>query len=572
MPKIECSSRLLFDLLGVQPDMAELERLLPAAKAELDGIDEDGATISFELNDTNRPDLWSTVGLARQLRSWRDGHSTQYDFTSDASDEGYVIEVDPKLEHIRPIIAGFDAQGPQLSDALLRELIQSQEKLCWNYGRKRRAISMGIYRSDRIRWPVRYSAVDPATTAFVPLDMERSMNLREILREHPKGREYGAIVADMSLFPYLTDADGRVLSFPPIINSADIGAVQVGDQRLFIELTGDNIYSICTACAVVACDLCDLGFRITPVRVQYPYDTPLGRALVTPSYFQSGIELDLKYASRLLGRPINADHAESALRRMGVRVHQRGGTLRAAPPIYRNDFLHAVDVVEDIMIGAGIDTFKPRIPTDFTVGRLSDREHWSRRVKSVMVGLGFQEMIFSYLGSRHDLVERIYPEEQWEQAERELTRIANPLSQNYEYVRNSTLANLLKSESSSANAVFPHRIFEIGKQVRRKNEILRTLDCLGFLLAAASGSNFNEANSFIAALMYYLGREYELSESGDARYISGRAAEILYRGEKIGLFGELHPAILEKWTIQVPCIAGEIDLDMLVETGENDND
>ena len=145
-------------------------------------------------------------------------------------------------------------------------------------------------------------------------------------------------------------------------------------------------------------------------------------------------------------------------------------------------------------------------------------------------------------------------------------RIANPLSQNYEYVRNSNLAYLLAAESSSANAVFPHRIFEIGKLVRRDSDHvdgLRTLDGLGFVEAAPNGSDFNGINSLVAALMYYLGREYELIESGDERYISGRVAEIKYRDKKIGLFGELHPAILEKWAIQIPCTACEIDLDPL---------
>ena len=289
MPKIECDRTLFFDLLGGTPDMEELEQLLPVAKAELDGHTD--ATIRFELNDTNRPDLWSTVGLARQLRTWRDGDTKHYDFAppQDAGDPDnldYVIEVDPKLEYLRPIIAGFEVEGPALDDRMLRELIQSQEKLCWNYGRKRHAISMGIYRSDRIRWPVRYMAVDPATTAFVPLGMERRMNLLEILREHPTGREYGAIVADRPLFPYLIDANERVLSFPPIINSADIGAVQVGDRRLFIELTGDNIYSVLTACAVVACDLDRLWLYnpagACPLPLRYPAGAHIDYTILFP--------------------------------------------------------------------------------------------------------------------------------------------------------------------------------------------------------------------------------------------------------------------------------------------------
>ena len=84
--------------------------------------------------------------------------------------------------------------------------------------------------------------------------------MREIITEHPKGREYGHIVADLPLFPLLTDDNGEVLSFPPVINSASIGAVQEGDTSLFIELTGTDIDSLLHTASIVACDVSDMGY------------------------------------------------------------------------------------------------------------------------------------------------------------------------------------------------------------------------------------------------------------------------------------------------------------------------
>jgi phenylalanyl-tRNA synthetase beta chain len=34
-------------------------------------------------------------------------------------------------------------------------------------------------------------------------------------------------------------------------------------------------------------------------------------------------------------------------------------------------------------------------------------------------------------------------------------------------------------------------------------------------------------------------------------------------GKQVGIFGEIHPRVLESWGIQVPCAAGEIDMDAL---------
>ena len=69
MPKIDVADGLLERFLGRPIDDAELEPLLSCAKAVLDERDLDAGIRRIELNDTNRPDLWSTAGLARQLRA-----------------------------------------------------------------------------------------------------------------------------------------------------------------------------------------------------------------------------------------------------------------------------------------------------------------------------------------------------------------------------------------------------------------------------------------------------------------------------------------------------------------------
>jgi len=86
MPKIEVNERLFFALAEkTWTDKESFEQDLTVAKAELDEWDMTGPadgerTIKIELNDTNRPDLWSTAGLARQLRIYRTGkyHPTPF--------------------------------------------------------------------------------------------------------------------------------------------------------------------------------------------------------------------------------------------------------------------------------------------------------------------------------------------------------------------------------------------------------------------------------------------------------------------------------------------------------------
>jgi phenylalanyl-tRNA synthetase beta chain len=181
-------------------------------------------------------------------------------------------------------------------------------------------------------------------------------------------------------------------------------------------------------------------------------------------------------------------------------------------------------------------------------------------VKEIMVGLGYQEMIYNYLGSRKDFVEKMRGDG------KKTIRISNPMTENYEYLRDSVLTSLMSSESVSGHAVYPHKIFEIGKVAYlndKENYGTSTRQYLGFLHADRE-ANFNTLAGQLQTLFYYINREYQVEESRDPRFIPGRAANIIYKGQCIGVFGEVHPEVLENWGVTMPCIAAEIDIEALL--------
>ena len=572
MPKIEVNEKLFFNLLGTTLDYDELEARLTCGKAELDEkpdatLPEAERTIKIELNDTNRPDLWSTAGIARQLRQHAKltvrgakpvDYRSFFSTAEKACDSGNrVVTVDPGLKDIRPFMTAFVISGKPIDEPMLLDIIQTQEKLCWNYGRKRRSISMGIYRSANITWPVHYTAVDPDTTSFVPLACTEPMTCRQILTDHPKGKEYGWILQDMPKFPLLIDDKKEVLSMAPIINSATLGAVQVGDADLLVEMTGTDMPTLTLATSIVACDFADAGYTILPVRVEHPYDTGFGKTITTPYYFQEPTKASLATINRLLGSNLTADEAKYALERMGCSLSIDGDILTVRPPEYRNDFLHEVDVMEDVMMGMTVEYFTPTKPHDFTIGRLTPITLYSRKVKSLMVGMGYQEMIFNYLGSGKDYIEKMNIA--GTDAGNAVIEISNPMTENFQFVRPSILPSLLAAEAVSGNAVYPHKIFEAGKVAFRceeENTGTRTRQQLGFL-TASNNANFNDMASEVSTLLYYLDHEYTVVESQDPRFIAGRQASVLKSGKPVGIFGEIHPEVLENWDIGMPCSAAD---------------
>jgi phenylalanyl-tRNA synthetase beta chain len=174
--------------------------------------------------------------------------------------------------------------------------------------------------------------------------------------------------------------------------------------------------------------------------------------------------------------------------------------------------------------------------------------------------MGYQEMIFNYLGSKKEYIDNMNRDSAG------VIEISNPMSENYQFVRPSIISSLLGAEAGSGNAVYPHKIFEVGKTAfLTDTEVTgtKTIQSLGFLTAAGT-ANYNDAASEVATLLYFLGHEYAVRESSDTRFITGRQAELIIDGEPVGVFGEVHPRVLENWAITVPCIAGEINLEKLL--------
>jgi phenylalanyl-tRNA synthetase beta chain len=563
MPKIEVHENLFNSLLGTSYTDEQLEAVFPVAKAELDGHDVAEKLYKIELNDTNRPDLWSAAGVARQLVSYRDKTIANYDFFSTAEEEldseGRRLIVHESAALVRPFSIGFAATGKVVDEEILLNLIQSQEKLCNNFGRKRKTIAMGVYRSDMITYPVHFEGADPDKAHFVPLHLDEDLTLREICAKHPKGLEYGPIVADKPVFPFLYDDANEVLSFPPVINSARIGAVEVGDEHLFFEFSGTGLDDLLLAASIVACDCSDMGFTILPVRCEFPYDTDYGREITVPYYFQQPAACELGFLRKMLGDSLSGEQVVEALRHMGIFSLVDEEMVYITVPEYRNDFLHPVDIVEDVMIGHGLENFAPELPNDSTVGRITEEETFARKVKEIMVGLGFQEMMYNYLGSRREYIDNMHVDGS------DYIQIANPMSENYEYVRPSVIPSLLESESVSGHAVYPHQIFEVGKVAfldDTDNSGTTTRNYLGFL-GASSEMGFNQLNSQISTLFYFLNREYVMQEMADPRFIDGRCGKLVSKGAEVGIFGEVHPAVLESWGITMPTVVCEIDLDLL---------
>jgi len=520
------------------------------------------AELHIENVDTNRADTWSSEGIARALRGMMgiEVGLRKYSVSKRIATE---IFVDEELKEIRPFIACVVAQHPKLSDEIIRGLIQLQEKLDQSYGRKRKRSSIGFYDFDLITPPLRYGIEEPDKIRFVPLEGTEQLSLREILERHPKGLEYGHIVSHHPRLPILLDSTGKVLSFPPIINSNDLGKITEETRNILVEITGTSEDTVANALTILTTALADRGAEISPARVHYAYGK--ARTVLTPSLQDRRFTIATEEIRTMMGLDLSPKQITTLLKRARYNGIVSAERAAVTVPSYRIDVLHSVDIIEDIAIAYGLNNMKPKWPSDLTIGGMSPMEEFSDNIRELLIGLGFQE-ILTYMMTNGDTVFT-----RMNLGIDGIVEIANPKVLTMTSLRHWLLPSIMEFLSKNTHVEYPQKLFEVGDcavwDAAEPNKVkdVRKLACV----SVHSRANFTEIKSILEPLMLNVGFEFMLEPMSHSSFIPGRVGRVLVRDKEVGIIGELHPQVLENWNLEDPVAALELNLNKLFRIHEN---
>ncbi len=536
----------------------ELERLtgvdretilskLPMLGCDIERVEEDHLDVEFF---PNRPDLYSVEGVARALRGFL-GIETGYK-EYEVRQADWKIVVDESVRGVRPRICGCVVRGLKITDEVIRSLMEVQEDLHWTIGRNRRKMAIGVHDLSVLEFPLRYTTVD-SSFSFVPLDFEEEMSIAEILEKHPKGKAYSFILEGKDRYPIILDSNGEVVSFPPVIN-ANRTRLTERTTDVFIDVTGFD-RNVDRALNILATMLADRGGIVEGVEVIYP-----DHSEQTPDLSPGKMSVDREEVEALLGFSLSDGEIISALEKMRYGVNVKERYFEVLVPPYRADIMHPWDIIEDIAIGYGYDRIKPEYPKTATVGRAHEWNEVREIVKEVMVGLGYLEVITFTLTSertQYDMMRR-EREKPWEA----YVPVMHPLTEEHTIVRTALLPKLLEVVAVNVHHPLPQRIFEVGDVVVGMKNRLKLAAC-----STHSKANFAEIRSVVQAVMRELDVSWDAEESDDKAFIEGRRADIIVKGEKVGVFGEIHPEVLENFEIPNPVVGFELDLSIF-DTGE----
>ncbi len=548
MPVISMGYRDLEELVGYGTDVAEILDRIEQIGAVVERRDLDG----FDLEVfPDRPDLFSVEGIARAMRAFMgiEPGLKRYEVGPPTLE----LRVDPSVLPVRPVIACGVVRNIVFDDDSIASLMDFQEKLHLTVGRRRKKVSIGVHDMRDLVPPYTYLGADPSTTRFLPLQGDREMDMDEILREHPKGADYAWILEGKERYPLIIDAQGQVLSFPPIINGT-VTRVREDTHDLFLDVTGLDEGACRYSLRILATMLAERGGRIEAVKVVYP-----DREVVMPDLEPENRMVAVKDIVPWTGLTLTADEAARALQLMGYDAKPAGDgeRLDLKVPAYRMDILHDVDVAEDVAIGFGYERVTGVLPQVPTLSRDLSDEGVYRRVHTAFQGRGYTEVMSFMLSS---------PEEQYgrmrlpEPAE-DVTRITNPITEHYTTIRTHLVPDLLAFLSKNTHHDYPQSVYEIGHVVLGGENALRTA-----AVSAHAKAGFTAAKSLAEGVLRDMGHhpsEVGVVEADVASYIPGRCARLTLSGDAVGVFGELHPEVLEAFGIAQPTIALELDLEAL---------
>jgi phenylalanyl-tRNA synthetase beta chain len=273
------------------------------------------------------------------------------------------------------------------------------------------------------------------------------------------------------------------------------------------------------------------------------------------------MRFDGDLAVKMTGLTLTRSEMRRCLRRSRLDLDRRGAD--ALIPRYRVDILHPVDLAEEVAIGYGLDRIEPLYPASADPGGYDRLNVALDRISETMSRAGFIEAM------SYDLVDSSSLYELFSRSQENKVEVENPRTSEHHILRDAIVPSLMSVLSRNVNAVYPQRIFEVGKVYLGEEDEdggrrVREAHHLG-ALTAHSSSSFSEAKMYLEALVREHSGEGKLGSRAGVHwaFAEGRCAEVSLDGRAIGHLGEVKASVLAAFGLDVPVAGFEVDLSVL---------
>ncbi|EDV24203.1 uncharacterized protein TRIADDRAFT_50402 [Trichoplax adhaerens] len=466
----------------------------------------------------------------------------------------YKIEI-PANRHCQSTSAlrccYFTKCNPNIGTDTYSSMIDLQEKLHQNICRRRALVAIGLHNLDTVQGPFYYDAKAPEDIKFKPLNKDKEYTAAELMELYKSDghlKHYLHIIKDKPVYPIIYDSNGVVLSMPPIINGEHT-KLSTNTRNIFIDakIVLDTLVTMIS-------EHCGQKYSAEVVDVIQPD----GKVVTYPELTTRHEIISLKDVYSLAGISLDTEKIAKLLTRMSLSttvINEK--EVKVEVPPTRHD-IH-------IAIAYGYNNIPRSMPKSSTIAQEFPINKLSNLLRQEIAQAGFTEALTFTLCSRDDVSEKLNKN----LASSKATHISNPKTQEFQVVRTTLLPGLLKTVASNRSMSLPLRLFEIADVVIKddktdtgaRNE--RRLCALYY----NKSPGFEIIHGLADRSMQLLGIPFGKSDKGyyikgadDPLYFPGRGADIIVHGNRIGSLGVLHPDVISKFDLNMPCSALECNI------------
>ncbi|XP_043286852.1 phenylalanine--tRNA ligase beta subunit [Venturia canescens] len=599
MPTVGVKRDLLFKALGKTYSDDEFQSLCFEFGLELDEVTtekqmitkEQGAEQSTGASEeiiyridvpANRYDLLCLEGLVTGLLIFQEKMPVPRYKTIVPKTGLQVMRVTDHCAQIRPYVVCAILRDVTLTKDSYNSFIDLQDKLHQNICRKRSLVSIGTHDLDTIVGPFTYDAKSPNDIRFIPLNQEKLFTGNEIMdlyANHAQLKAYLPIIKDSPVYPIVYDANGVVMSLPPIING-DHSKITLKTKNILIECTATDLTKAKVVLDTIVCafsEYCRDKYTAESVKIVYPGERESESHLYPDLNYRSE-KISCAKATNYIGVKTSPETVAKLLSKMCLETRvsdKKNGELDVEIPPTRHDVIHACDIYEDVAIAWGYNKIVRTIPKTSTIGQEFPLNKLSDQIREELAHAGFTEALTFSLCSREDVSEKLGHDFATVPA----VTISNPKTLEFQVARTCLLPGLLKTLAANKKMPLPLRLFEVSDVVLLDPDSecgARNERRLGAIYCNKS-AGFQVIHGLLDRVMQMLqvpwssskdgGEEnlgYYLEADEDPTYFPQRCARIMVDGQPIGKMGVLHPDVLSKFDLGLPCSAMEINLELFL--------
>ncbi len=530
-------------VIGKKLKLEDYEKL--SFKFGLD-LESNGDMLNFELS-SDRVDIVSKYSLAEIFAAQLKLKIKK--FPKIDSEKLGVIVKNTNRKFVNALHVKLESNVGQNFD----ELLAIQERLDKNIGRNRKKSSIGFFDYSKISFPITYEEKAKDEINFIPLGYSSKMSYDKIITEVKQGMEYNQLVNGNPIV--WSDNNGEIVAFPPIIN-AEKYSITPETKELFVDITGIDRETVNAVTKILIYNLQFIG-KVSLISVDYKSkDIDTHFSMDVHSFY-----INENSISSILGIKLGLEKIKGALIPMDYNVEKKGEDLIVSPPFYRQDVMHQVDVVDDVMRSIGLDEINPVYPYTYTDGYFLPNHYAIQSIKEILVGFGFQEVDINVL--TNEKYQFLYTGIKAE----DYVSLLQLKSGDVTMASKNIFPELLRLISSNLHKKFPQNVFSVSNVIEKgKSDVAFNNRMKLSVVACEKEANVTQVLSVLKKVLKDVFRIESISTDYinpgySNSFINGRAYDIYSNGKLIGIAGELHPKVLNAFGIELPVALLEMYID-----------